>query len=216
MNDIRGCEFIVGQRGYGKTQYIKQRVLSQERRFLLYDHMHEFTDSNYGIVFYEWDKCIDYLLDRRNKECKAIYASLDATLDDFTFACRVPFMDGAENLAFICDEIDTFTSPISTPTEFKRLIHLGRHVSSSVVAASRRPANVSRDFTSQAKRYVCFRIKEPRDIIFLKSVVGESADKIRTLKPLEYLAFDNDKVLRGKLAIPSNKSRTKTEKDEKE
>lgn len=197
---VHGCEFICGQRGQGKTQYIIQKILSTESRYLVYDHMAEFSDYKSATVTHSFEYTIKYLQSHKTGLCRCIYATTDADAEEFSLVCRIPFL--YRDLVFICDEIDNFATPLSTPLEFKRLIHYGRHSGSSVIAASRRPANVSRDFTSQAKRITCFRITEPRDVTFLNSIVGNDAEKVKNLEPLHYLAFENGKTFSGKLRTP--------------
>jgi hypothetical protein len=197
MDRLRGCEFVCGQRGCGKTTYIKRRILSVETRVLIYDHMAEFRGFQGYDTVDTLEACIDYVRDHPRGLCRVVYSTLKASPEEFALTCKIPFTPSGRGIVFVCDELDQFAGPNWPPDEFRNLVHFGRHAGSSFVGASRRPANVSRDFTSQAKRYVCFRITEPVDLRFLRSVVGDKVLECKDLPPLHYFAFEEGKILRG-------------------
>lgn len=194
---MRGCEFVCGQRGQGKTTYIKRKILYMEPRILIYDHMAEFRGLKGLETVNTVEECILYLKGHQTGFCRVVLSTTTANPEEFDLVCKIPF--AFKDIVFVCDEIDTFAGAIWPPENFKKLIHFGRHAGCSFVGIARRPANVARDFTSQAKRYTCFRQTEPADLKFLRSVVGPRAEDLRNLPPYHYLAFEDGKILKGKL-----------------
>jgi len=75
----------------------------------------------------------------------------------------------------------------------------------NVLGVSRRPAEVSRLFTSQATRFILFKQIEPRDIAYFKAVIGNTADLIPNLDRFEFLDIDfsSDDMFKGNLPQPS-------------
>jgi hypothetical protein len=196
FGEVRGLEFVSGQRGTGKTTYIRERILAREPRLFIYDHMAEFNEPGFA-TFYKLDQAIDFMDQNRSGLCRLTYKSLEPSPEEFATICRVPFC--IPDLVIVVDELDTFAGAVTPrpPDEFRQLVHFGRHVGCGIVGASRRPADVSRAFTSQAKRYVCFRQTEPSDLRFLRSVLGPEADRIKDLPPLHYLAFEDGRRFAG-------------------
>lgn len=187
---------MCGQRGSGKTTYIRTRVLAVEPRLLVYDHMAEFYDRVGGAhVVYDLPGALAYMKQHRTGISRLFVVPTKPTIEEFRLLCRIPF--AYPGTVLVCDEIDQFAQSTWPPEEFRRLVHFGRHVDCGFVGASRRPADVSRAFTSQARRFVCFRQTEPKDLTFWRSIVGGEADKLKDLPPLTYLAFEGGRTMRG-------------------
>jgi len=197
--ESRGCEFICGQRGMGKTSYIREEILPSETRCIIYDHMAEYLQAPGFSFVNDWESLCDRVSKAGRGFLKVAYIPTEATPEDFARFCRLPF--ATYGLDLICDEIDQFATAISVPSEFKRLVHFGRHYNSRFIGASRRPADVARAFTSQAYKIICFRQSEPRDIMYLKSFCGDRAEEIQYLEPLHYLSFENQDVTEGCLSF---------------
>lgn len=211
--ESKGCEFISGQRGMGKTSYVKEEILPIESRCLVYDHMAEFTNIRGYSYFNDWDKLCDFIKRNANGLCRAVYIPVEASPEEFDLVCRLPF--ATKGLTLVTDEIDQYATATSIPIEFKRLIHFGRHYGSRFIGCSRRPADVARAFTSQAYRFVCFRQSEPRDIAYLKSFCGDRAEEIQNLEPLHYLLFEQNKPpVEGKLSFAPNGKQPEEEEGE--
>lgn len=196
----RGIEFISGQRGTGKTKYLISRVLRRENRFFVYDHMNELAGRAPGHRFFQLEESIDYCARNARGFCMVYFAPTEgATSEDFKVVCSVPF--GFKDMTLVLDEVDQLAGSVSPPPppELLKLVRFGRHFGSSIVAIARRPADVSRALTSQARRFVCFRQTEPSDLKFLRSVCGPQAKKIPELRDLEYLAFESGVCTRGRV-----------------
>jgi hypothetical protein len=97
----------------------------------------------------------------------------------------------------LVDEVDLVAPPMREPWAFRRIVAQGRHHGISVLAASRRPAEVSRLVTSQAREFYCFFTREPGDVRYLASIFGEDADALDSLAPFEFLYWSPTRSARG-------------------
>jgi hypothetical protein len=94
-----------------------------------------------------------------------------------------------EDCLVVWEEVDQWYGPGVRPPHAFRLINQGRHRRVRIIACSRRPARVSRDFTANASRIVAFHTKEPRDVAYLAEWMGEgAAAALPALEP--YTALD--------------------------
>lgn len=173
-----------GQRGSGKSYWTKKH-LAQLPRVLIYDSLSEYT-ADYE--FQDIESLVDFL---QTDQANGVFysASLD-TFDesDFPLFCRAAL--ACQDLYVVIEEIDLFTNPLSTPVELLRLLKYGRHWNLQIIGVSRRPAEVSRHFTAMTTRFVIFNQREPRDIAYFRSIIGEHADKIPLLTNNQFLDID--------------------------
>ncbi|MDA8340342.1 MAG: hypothetical protein M0Z70_13665, partial [Nitrospiraceae bacterium] len=63
-----------------------------------------------------------------------------------------------------------------------------------IITTSRRPANISRDLTSQTDVFCIFRITEKRDLDYFYALNAELPDQIRALEPHHYIEYDHDSI----------------------
>jgi hypothetical protein len=181
----------------GKSTYVRTHVLDREPRFLCYDHMGEFFGSGNGTVVYSVADTIDFFSSHRSGVARCYLVSAHPSMEEFRLVCKVPF--AFPGMTIILDELDQFAGPMFPPEEFTRLVHFGRHADAAVVGVARRPADLARAFTSQAQRFVVFRQTEPKDITYLRSILGPQVEKVKELPALEYLAFEGGHVFRGRV-----------------
>lgn len=200
MSFTRGIEFICGQRGTGKTKYLVTRVLTQEPRLLVYDHMAELVGRAPMTVTHTLEDTIEAVHRSPRGFCRVCYVpAAGASPEEFGVVSAIPF--SVRDLVLVVDEVDQLagTQQNLPPQEFKRLIHFGRHFGASIVACARRAADVTRALTSQARRVVVFAQSEPADIKYLSSLCGKRAKEAVELPDLSYLAFEGRIVTRGKV-----------------
>lgn len=171
---------LLGKSGSGKST--QARYLSRTARRVL---AHNPNGEVYGP---EWTatadrrELIELLADpgacRINWTGAAVARSERERMAAFEFANRCAWACG--NLTIVWDEVDTFTGDGLTPIAY-RIVNAGRHRGLRVLACSRRPFRVPRDLSANATRIIVFRMTEPRDVAYLRSIAGESADVLPTL-----------------------------------
>lgn len=180
---------VFGTRGSGKSYSVK-KMLQQERRFLVYDIMSEYEQ---GIVFGTetnlqfrqfWRKCY-----RHN--FRLVYRPIRPKVEIEMLADLV-FALG--DMTFVVEEIDSICSPHELPEIFSWIIQRGRHRNITLVGVTPAPFGINRDLTRQAKEIRVFRIKEPRDIDYLKNLLGAEIEaKIAALGQYEYIKWEDGK-----------------------
>lgn len=183
-DNINEVIFVSGQRGSGKSHWTKKHLLKLPR-VLIYDSLSEYTaDFN----FQDIDSLVDFL--KTDQAVNSFYSAVLDTYDEneFPLFCRAAL--ACDNLYVIIEEIDLFSNPLSTPVELLKLLKYGRHWNLQIIGVSRRPAEVSRHFTAMTTRFVIFNQREPRDISYFRSIIGEHADKIPQLTNYQFLDID--------------------------
>ncbi len=78
--------------------------------------------------------------------------------------------------------------------EFKKMIHYSRHYGIDIITTSRRPANISRDLTSQTDVFSIFRITEKRDLDYFYALNAELPEMIKTLEPHHYIEYNHNSI----------------------
>lgn len=182
---------VLGRRGCGKTTTIRQKV-SSKPRLLIFDTLAEYSSS--GRVFRDILPFIDYVEKNQYGQFRAVYQPIDnSDLEQpFSDFLRVAWIVG--DCTIVVDEVDQVSSAISVPDSLARNLRYGRHRKISIIAASRRAADVPRLITSQADELVSFNQTEPRDISYIEAFAGrEFASRTATLpryQALVYRPFD--------------------------
>ena len=87
----------------------------------------------------------------------------------------------------VVEETSRYCSPFHLPTEIETLIRYGRHSNLDQLYVARRPAEIHRDLTSNADFVATFRQWEPRDVQYLRSLVGMHGEIASTLPPYRTL-----------------------------
>jgi hypothetical protein len=82
----------------------------------------------------------------------------------------------------LIDECSYWSKPQWTSPALSALVRYGRHWILHLIAVGRRPAEISRELTSQADRFYIFRMTEPVDLEWIAKIL-EPADveRIKTL-----------------------------------
>lgn len=178
--------FVSGQRGSGKTYWVKHFIQGQGR-YLLYDALGEYDEAP---QFEDVGALLDYC---KAHEGQGFFEAAHNPIEheDFPLFCRIALALG--NVYVVIEEIDLFATPYLIPVELSKLIKYGRHYGINVLGVSRRPSEVSRLFTSQATRFILFRQIEPRDIAYFRSVIGPDADRLPDLPLYGFLDIDFSK-----------------------
>lgn len=187
---------IFGIRGMGKTR-LARRLLADHPRMLAYDPYGEHEalrfDQPEALVAY-----LDQHAKRGRFRCSLASwraANIQTESDYFCATAWATAQVTGDCLA-VFEEVDMIAPPGRETPQFRRLIAQGRHAGGrghtgvSILSTSRRPAEVSRLLTSQADHIYAFRLQEPADLQYFRSVIGrEPSDAIPTLSPGEYVAW---------------------------
>lgn len=138
--------------------------------------------GEHGVVIEDLPSLAAYI--QREATWRIVYRN-DRLEEEFGIVCDLVYSAG--DCLLVVEEADWFCNPTQIVDEFAKILRYGRHRSIHVVAVSRRPAEINRLLTSQASRLVCFRTVEPRDVDWLRRIVGEEASAVRDLPEFEPL-----------------------------
>ncbi|NVM23722.1 MAG: hypothetical protein HWN68_18330 [Desulfobacterales bacterium] len=178
--------FVSGQRGSGKTTWIKSH-LRDLNRYLLYDTLGEYEAPT---RFLDIESLLEYCKAKREGFFEVVFDPPND--EDFPVFCRIAL--AVRRIYVVIEEMDLFSKPSETPIELQRLIKYGRHYEINIIGVSRRPAEVSRLFTSQATRFILFKQIEPRDIAYFRSIIGPQAEILPGFDLYDFLDIDFSKT----------------------
>lgn len=183
MSSEKKIILILGKRGTGKS-YLANKLIAGERRLLVFDTLGEYAggvvfDSEYAVKFKEFWRSV------YRKNFRLIYRPLkpDAEIDDIA---ELVFLLG--NMTFLVEEVDCYCTSYQISDSFAHIIQRGRHKDITLIGVTQRPYGIHRLLTSQAKEIYIFGTNEPRDIDYLKILLGVEVEaKLKELKQYEYL-----------------------------
>jgi hypothetical protein len=125
------------------------------------------------------DTCFDRLDENADKKQWLLIVSLDN--DDAEILAQrlvgVPdirqgYSYNVGGMALVTPEVDLLVPTSNAPKELRSLWRRGSHAGLSILADTQRPANVSKETTSQCRRLVFFPIYEPNDITYMRLQLG--------------------------------------------
>jgi len=92
----------------------------------------------------------------------------------------------------LVEELSYWSQPNRTAPGLSRLIRYGRHWRVDLIGIGRRPAEISREFSSQIDRIQIFRSIEPNDIRYYSGILPPDAvERIPQLAPHHYLEYNS-------------------------
>ena len=188
---------VYGQRGAGKTWWLR-RHLRRTRRLLVVD----VTDDYRGLGLDTLDSW------RTAGAAMAGRAWRLRLVGDLRHAGREAFAQNAEpeglarlgpgaawlawaarDCVLVLDELAYWCTPDFTPGPLRLIASYGRHRGVSLLGTSRRPAEISRHLSAMADVIVAYRTTEPRDVAYLRTVMGSDANRLPTLARYQPLVF---------------------------
>jgi hypothetical protein len=155
-------------------------------RCIIWDPLGEYVTD---YTFIDLEEFIDFLIKDEQKRgffC-VNYHPIDE-VSDFPVFCRAVLARG--DVRLVVEELDVVTSPYNCPIEFARIIKYGRHYGVQLMGASRRPAEVTRMFTSQANRFIAFAQHEPADLQYFRSIFGKAANNLSIMPDYHFMDVD--------------------------
>ena len=174
---------IFGKRGTGKS-YLAKKLIQSERRLLIYDTLSEYEA---GVIFdtEQSEQFKEYWKHVYRRNFRLIYRPLNPEQEIDEIA-ELVFALG--DMTFLVEEVDCYCTSYNISDAFAHIIQRGRHKNITLIGVTQRPFGIHRLLTSQAKEIYVFGTNEPRDIDYLKILLGNEIEKkLKQLKQFEYV-----------------------------
>jgi len=178
---------ITGQRGMGKTTYIKDQAGLYDR-VILFDLLGEFTYYDTSNNLRDFFKALSKVKDENFFVLN--YYNPKNSEEDFHVVCEA--VNRLHGLMFIVDEIDYFCSTHSIPKQFDEIVKRGRHQNLNLIVATRRPHEIPPIIRSQVTNLITFRHIEPRDLQYLREIIDLPEEEISQLPKYHYVRWNVD------------------------
>lgn len=188
----REIVLITGKTGSGKSTLFR-KMLEDKKRVIIFDTLSEYSELTlpYPALFiHNIHDFYDCLARNHYKNFRIIFDPEDPEqvleLNDgnqitvFEESCKLIY-NHLEDLILGIEEIANLTTGIKVPEYLRKIARFGRHSSISLYATTQRPADVHPLIRAQMTTLISFKQHEPRDIDWLKQVIGEQAIGLKDL-----------------------------------
>lgn len=209
--------FVTGKRGSGKTTRVKNLLDNPDRkRVFVYDIKGEYPYKKiHGLREFG-----QFMRQNFRKSFKVSYVPTakekSQHIAEFSKICyklgdaqRGEYEAGlAQNLTIIAEEM-SLSAPNQRYPEgqggFEYVVNICREWGIEVIGVSQRPAQVNPDFRSNASKNYFLQLADRLDVDAVKQKMGQHVEKLKELKPHEYVLFDNGKITLGKNVLRGRK-----------
>lgn len=188
---------IIGKKGYGKSSLCDILLIVNIRPTLILDTTNGFSELGKNRLFFDDIQSLNIYLQNNykkfmNKKQQLVLNTRDP--EQFEELCITAYK--CEKINLFIDEIDFYCgASLSKKSSFYEIIHTGRHKEIDLYTASRRPANISRDLTSQTDIFYLTMVTENRDFDYIKQAFGEEvAERLKTIEKFNFLVIDKSKI----------------------
>ncbi len=187
MTAEKKIQLVIGKRGSGKSVLVKH-MIRDERRLVIYDIMSEYTEA-VTFDYTERDRLAYFWRGLYRQGFRIAYRPLRPK-DEIDWLAHAVFTLG--DLTFVVEEIDAVCTPFDMSEWMQAIIQRGRHMNIEMIGVTPAPFGIHRDLTRQAKDIFIFRTSEPRDIQYLRRLLGETIEaKIAALEQYEFVHWSD-------------------------
>ena len=194
--ELRGINFLVGRRGYGKTTEMNRLHSQCTGGILFFDALSKHGGMFAGyVMFSEPGRLEEYLRVNRGRRFHIMYQPRGGNLDEhFAAVCKIVVAFGW--MIFGVDELDKLCGmrfgESRMPQAFYDIVNYGRHHRVSVIATARRPQGVPTGFRDESELRV-FGLKPGKALEAIRTEIGdEAASQVAQLPKYQYLHFVED------------------------
>lgn len=180
-----------------------KRRLSLQRRSVLVDTIGEDTYKDHQQVKSFVELC-DILI-KNPASFRIAYHPEDTSLsleEDFERVCQAVL--ACRNVTFAVEEISVYCNSSKMPTPLQHIVARGRHRDISFFCTSQRASMVHPLIRSQSHEIITFRQIEPRDIEWLKAVMGEQAEQVPNLRGHAFIDWKIDSFTQSDKPLPGS------------
>ena len=172
-------------KGTGKSSYL-QMIAKVMPRVIIYDPL--FEHGKLGTV-------VHTARDIGNLD-KVVVQPADNTTAIFEEVCRVVW--SRDNVFFIADEVEKHEDTYHLTPWFSRVLEHGRHKGIGGAYVSRRPARMNSSIPALSDHIIVFRLFTPNDIQYFYEIIGDAAERLKTLPDYYFMHYDHKTITFGK------------------
>lgn len=199
--ELRGCTFVAGVRGMGKTTEMARLLSGCLGGSLFFDPLsrHESVLQGYRMCSQPGDLKA-YIDANQGRRFRVLYQPRGGDVDlHFRAVCKVVRAYGW--MIFGIDEFDMLCGPrwgdSRMPPEMYHLVNYGRHCRVSMLVTARYPMSVARGFTSQCQTMRLFHMREKSHLRYFEEYIGEEdARRLPSLPKFQYLLWNGEQGAR--------------------
>jgi hypothetical protein len=195
--ELRGCTFIAGKRGMGKTTEMARLLSACSGGVLFFDSLsrHEAVLPGYK-MFSQPGPLTEYLRLNGARRFRILYQPRAGSLESH-FQAVSSIVRAFGSMIFGIDELDMLCGArwgdSRMPPEFYHLVNYGRHCKVSMLATARRPMSVARGYTSQCLEMRLFGMTERNDLRYFEDYIGAAdAQRLASLDKYQFLHWTGD------------------------
>lgn len=176
---------VLGQKGYGKTTFLKKILIPEYERVIILDTMHEYHDLPGSVVSESGIETVE-IMEMFSENEKGQYIIVQqSNFSEYNKILDV--ITDFRDITLVIDEVDKFAEPNSIHPSLKELYNTARHYEIDLIAASRRPNQVNRIITSQTDLFIIFHTHEPNDLVYYKNFISRQViEPVKSLGRFEY------------------------------
>jgi hypothetical protein len=167
---------VIGHKGDGKTVLTELLTVANDKPAIIADPRGQYpTECRRRLSFKNPRQLKLWIYDSTNfKEFYRYKLELICSVDDENFQELAQLVYQMRSVNFVVDEVDMFFSAAATNKNYLyKIVHYGRHNLIDIISTSRRPANISRNLTSQTDIFYFSKLNEPADIKYFKNICGD-------------------------------------------
>lgn len=191
---------IIGHKGDGKTTLTEILILLNIKPCIIADPRGQYPiNMRRRISFDSPRQLILWLKEPQNyKDFFNFKLELVCKVDDENIQDLAGAVLRMQKVQFCIDEIDMFFNSTATnKNNIYKLVHYGRHNEIDIITTSRRPANISRNLTSQTDVFYFSQLSEPVDLKYFESICDKKyTETVKSLQRYSFLRYaDNEYTL---------------------
>ncbi len=187
---------LIGHKGHGKTAFSEKLIIHLNKPTIIADPRGQYNPDVARRLHFTSVGLFRKWISTNYRDFIAYKLECIVNCHDDDFEELTNLVSKMKKVTFLIDEVDMFFDTRADKKHpFFRLVHYGRHNEIDIVSTSRRPANISRNLTSQTDTFYLSKITEPVDTKYFKMRYGQSIiERLQSLKKFEFLKVEEDKI----------------------
>jgi len=189
---------VIGRRGSGKTYLVKNHILPELPRYIVFDQNNEFADMPNASRADTLEDLEDFLEVGDNI---IIPAKSDIGFEELCFILN----ESVSNYYLVVDEFhmlyQNYQEFTSKYAQFKKIVLTGRHDSLGLVIITQRPSDLPPYLLSQCTILYIFNVYLKKDLVSLSNIINDP-ENCQKLQNYEYYKY----TLKSPLVIELKKT----------